>query len=244
MDYKKHYDLLISTRKDRKKNDGEYYEKHHIMPKSMGGSDNPSNLIYLTAREHFIAHWLLWRIYKNDKMGFAFYAITHMGQNQTIKSSRVYEESKLARRQFIIDNNKKYHKGKKLSQKQIDGIQERFKNLDRTKEHCNNISKSLKDKPKTKEHKENLSKSLKNYDWSNYDIRNRKISIANSGKNNGRSKIVYMKDVSQEILLVFETMEDALKYVKDNVDDNMSKTTFWRRCKNNTKFNDFYFSFV
>ena len=129
MDYKKHYDLLIESRKNRSISDGEYYEKHHIIPKSMGGGNEPNNLIYLTAREHFIAHWLLWRIHKNEKMAFAFYALTHMGQNQTIKSSRVYEECKLARRQFVIKNNKKYHKGKKLSQKQIDGISERFKNL-------------------------------------------------------------------------------------------------------------------
>jgi hypothetical protein len=243
MDYKKHYDLLITTRKNRKIIDGDYYERHHIIPKSMGGTNELSNLIYLTAREHFIAHWLLWRIYENKEMAFAFYAITHMGKNHTITSSRVYEESKLARRQFIIENNKKYHKGKKLSEQQIEKIRETSKNLIRTEQHRENISKSLKNKPKTNQHKENISKSLKNYDWSNYHIRNSKISESNKGKNNGRSKIVHMVGINEEILKIFETMDEALKYVKDNVDSKMSKTTFWRRCEKKTMFNDFYFLF-
>jgi hypothetical protein len=41
----------------KQKNDG--LERHHIVPRSMGGKDNKDNLIVLTAREHFIAHRLL-----------------------------------------------------------------------------------------------------------------------------------------------------------------------------------------
>jgi hypothetical protein len=36
-----------------------YSEKHHIIPKSLGGQDSDENLVSLTAREHFICHWLL-----------------------------------------------------------------------------------------------------------------------------------------------------------------------------------------
>jgi hypothetical protein len=32
-------------------------ELHHIVPRSIGGSDTKDNLIYLTFREHFLAHW-------------------------------------------------------------------------------------------------------------------------------------------------------------------------------------------
>lgn len=35
------------------------YECHHIVPKCMGGTSEKNNLVYLTLREHFIAHWLL-----------------------------------------------------------------------------------------------------------------------------------------------------------------------------------------
>lgn len=44
---------------------GSGLHKHHILPKHMGGDDSDGNLTYLTVREHVIAHYLLWRIYKN-----------------------------------------------------------------------------------------------------------------------------------------------------------------------------------
>jgi hypothetical protein len=47
-----------STRKMAKIDLG-YVELHHIIPKSLGGPNNADNLVYLSAREHFICHWLL-----------------------------------------------------------------------------------------------------------------------------------------------------------------------------------------
>lgn len=38
---------------------------HHIIPKHSGGADDANNLTYLTIRQHIIAHFLLWKIYKN-----------------------------------------------------------------------------------------------------------------------------------------------------------------------------------
>jgi len=58
MDYKRIYEELIGKAKCRKKPAG-YVEKHHIIPKWQGGSNGPSNLVWLTAREHYIAHLLL-----------------------------------------------------------------------------------------------------------------------------------------------------------------------------------------
>ena len=39
------------------------YHKHHILPKHMGGTDDPSNLVYLTIEEHAEAHKKLWEEY-------------------------------------------------------------------------------------------------------------------------------------------------------------------------------------
>lgn len=36
-----------------------YSERHHIIPKSLGGNNSDFNLILLTARQHFVAHQLL-----------------------------------------------------------------------------------------------------------------------------------------------------------------------------------------
>lgn len=61
MDYKRIYDNLIERSRNRKF-DG-YSENHHIIPRSLGGNDDKSNLVKLTAREHFICHYLLTKIY-------------------------------------------------------------------------------------------------------------------------------------------------------------------------------------
>jgi hypothetical protein len=44
-----------------------YVEKHHIIPKSLGGDNSLENLVVLTAREHFVCHWLLTKMVENKK---------------------------------------------------------------------------------------------------------------------------------------------------------------------------------
>lgn len=74
MNYKKIYNTIIERRKISPY-DG-YSELHHIIPRSLGGSDNKENLVHLSAREHFICHLLLIKIYpsgyKHYKMIRAF----------------------------------------------------------------------------------------------------------------------------------------------------------------------------
>ena len=51
-----------------------YTEKHHIIPKSLGGTNCLSNLVILTAREHYICHLLLTKMTIGDarfKMSYA-----------------------------------------------------------------------------------------------------------------------------------------------------------------------------
>ncbi len=55
--YKVWHDNIIKKAFNRKLSG--YSEKHHILPRSLGGSDNKDNLVELTAKEHFIVHMLL-----------------------------------------------------------------------------------------------------------------------------------------------------------------------------------------
>ncbi len=57
MDYKKAYDTMIARAKNRELLG--YSETHHILPRSLGGTDDKSNLVKLTGREHLVAHLLL-----------------------------------------------------------------------------------------------------------------------------------------------------------------------------------------
>jgi hypothetical protein len=75
MNYKQIYEQLILRAKDRIIDT--YTEKHHIVPKAMGGSNYKSNIVKLTAREHFIAHILLWKIYKTQDMAIAVLLMSH-----------------------------------------------------------------------------------------------------------------------------------------------------------------------
>lgn len=49
----------------------EYAHYHHIKPKCMGGTNEKSNLIWLTPEQHFIAHWMLAKAYPNHRIWFA-----------------------------------------------------------------------------------------------------------------------------------------------------------------------------
>ena len=70
------YDALIKNAQERPAV-STYAEKHHILPRSMGGTDAPSNLVIFTAREHFLAHWLLYRIHRTPAMARAFRLMTN-----------------------------------------------------------------------------------------------------------------------------------------------------------------------
>ena len=72
--YLKWYNSIIANANTRTLSG--YKEKHHIIPKSLGGSNDPSNLVSLTAREHFICHYLLTKMTSGDfkrKMIQAFF---------------------------------------------------------------------------------------------------------------------------------------------------------------------------
>ena len=102
MDYQKIYDRLVQ--KNHIFSEGEYFETHHKIPRSMGGTDDKSNLVNLTAREHYIAHLLLVKIAekKNDKTlyGKMLYAFNCMkwgrckGQRSFKFNSRLYQKMK------------------------------------------------------------------------------------------------------------------------------------------------------
>lgn len=87
MNYKMHYDLLIDRAKMRTITD--YSEKHHIIPKCMGGNNKKENLVCLTPEEHFLAHQLLVKIYPNNR--YLVLAVKMM----TVSGGRVIRNNKM-----------------------------------------------------------------------------------------------------------------------------------------------------
>lgn len=93
MNHIKTYKQLIMNRICNPVKSG-YKERHHIVPKSEGGSDDAENVVNLTAREHYIAHLLLAKIYDDRKMYCAVtYMQTDRHKNRIFKfNSRLYEK--------------------------------------------------------------------------------------------------------------------------------------------------------
>lgn len=91
MNYKTIYDDLIKSRSNQALLKEEYYESHHIIPKCLGGTDESKNLIKLTAREHFLAHHLLTKIYpKEHKLFYALLCMIRDPHSKRRYTSRVY----------------------------------------------------------------------------------------------------------------------------------------------------------
>jgi uncharacterized protein YjhX (UPF0386 family) len=94
--YTKWYNNIINNAKNRLNID-EYTEKHHIIPKCLGGKEE-DNLVSLTAREHYICHWLLiFMVEKSVKyrLQFAFFCMTRKDKNQKrIITSRMFKTAK------------------------------------------------------------------------------------------------------------------------------------------------------
>jgi len=64
MNYEKIYNTLVSRGQSRILEG--YSEKHHIVPKCLGGTDDASNLVSLTPEEHYLCHLLLVKLYPNN----------------------------------------------------------------------------------------------------------------------------------------------------------------------------------
>ena len=103
MNYKKLYFNIIRNRRNNPLPADKYGEVHHIKPRSFGGLDTPNNLIRLSAREHFIVHFLLYKIYK------------HRVENVFPQSEREKERYKKMTLAFNIMINAKSKSQKRLN---------------------------------------------------------------------------------------------------------------------------------
>ena len=104
MNYEKIYNQLINKRQLNILSKRTCYcEKHHIIPKCFSKNNKKENLIYLTTREHYIAHKLLEKIYKqkygensiqHQKMICALWRFIYSNEYQAFITSKEYEKLK------------------------------------------------------------------------------------------------------------------------------------------------------
>lgn len=98
--YTRWYNELIKKAFNREKHLNAHYENHHIIPKSLGGSDDKTNIVSLTYKEHYIAHLLLTKmVISKDhfiKMSWALHRMTF-----SRSTSRSYEANRTRWSKFL-----------------------------------------------------------------------------------------------------------------------------------------------
>lgn len=115
--YLKKYIRFIKQCQEKNNHYSGYIEHHHICPKAKDMfpeysvfKEHPWNRVSLTARQHFVAHIMLWKAYKNRSTTMAAYYMTHV-KNQKI-NSRLYETLKVERSAVLSDFWSEVNKGK------------------------------------------------------------------------------------------------------------------------------------
>ncbi len=193
--YNTWYDNIISNSQKRTTDD--YTESHHIIPESLDGPDTPENRTALTAREHFICHWLLTKIHTTGdahwKMLNALRIMRAENKNQTRYktkiTSRVYEKLKkeyalLQSEKMRGTNNPMY--GKPVSEEVRKGRSERA-----TGE--NNPAKRLGAAAKISKAQTGKIRKPFSDEWK------AKMSASASGENNSRYGVTLSDDIRKKI---------------------------------------------
>ena len=136
-----HYNRYINfiySRQFRKIPEEIYIEKHHIIPKSLNGTNDNGNLIQLTAREHFIAHLILWKAFKGP-MTQAFRWMSDSNRFNNKLTSKQYERLKNDREKVSEETKNKMSN----SHGDVSGKNNPFYGKHCSKEHKQKQSKSL-----------------------------------------------------------------------------------------------------
>ena len=89
MNYERIYKEFIADRRSKEAGLTGYTEKHHILPRSLKGSDEPENLIRLTPGDHYFAHLLLAKIHGGNQ-----WAAVALMSNMKSTSARGYTASR------------------------------------------------------------------------------------------------------------------------------------------------------
>jgi hypothetical protein len=220
VNYEKHYSNLVLKAKNRVLEKNIYREKHHIIPRSEGGLDTEENIVELTAREHFLAHWLLYRIDpENSSRAHSFWRMCRgrgkvLPEKWIVISSRVYEEARLAHSRAISN----MLKGRKKSA-----------------EHVAKVAAANKGKKRTEESKSKMSQAAKKRGIVAHFHRFQEKAAEKSEKQ--KIQVMMLDPVTKLELKVFLSLKEAALFVKRdsaNISVAIKKNSkcagyFWRK---------------
>lgn len=129
------------------------FERHHIVPRSLGGKDRKENYVYLTFREHFIAHWLLTKCVEDGNQRKMYFAFTMMSTIGPCNRKRI-----ISSWQFSIARGYAHvaHKGYVWSDESRKKLSEKVKGRKFSKETRAKLSAKIKGIPLTEERRKKM----------------------------------------------------------------------------------------
>jgi hypothetical protein len=157
MNYLKHYNALIERAKIRSLIG--YYERHHVIPRCLGGSDDKANIVELTPEEHYVAHQLLVKMHPGDhRLLWAASAMAGGSAKQVGRQNKLYG---WLRRKLAEDSSAR-QKGREFSDETRAKMSASHKGIKRgphSEERKAKMSASHKGKVKSPEHRAAMSRS-------------------------------------------------------------------------------------
>lgn len=161
--YKKWYDLIIENAKTRQLSC--YVERHHILPKCLGGTNESSNIVELTAREHYVCHLLLTKCvtgtFYKSKMLHALGMFVQCNSDQERNfTSRQYEVIRTAISEAKTGKPRSEETKRKISEGLKGNVpwNKGLKLPPLPDERKQQLSEMFKGRPLTQEWRENISK--------------------------------------------------------------------------------------
>lgn len=134
--YTRWYDSIVYNAQCamRSRKDGVYYENHHIHPNCFGGTKKRRNMVLLTAREHFLCHWLLTKMMADD-----------VGTRKMMKAMKSFTRASKNQQRGIIMQSVRYRIAREIANKS-------FRGVPRSPEVRAKISAATKGRPHSAEH--------------------------------------------------------------------------------------------
>lgn len=221
----------------------EYHERHHIIPKCLGGTNDEDNLIDLFAREHFIAHRLLaLENPENDKMIYAWNMMSNLKKEDRQITAKEYEEVRIAFCKTISGENNPFY-GKHHSEETREKMRKNHADFS-GKNHPNyGISRYGKDNPNygnrySEETRRKISENHADMSGENnpmygkthsedarIKMRNAKIGLYDRSNGPQAKKIIRLSDN-----MIYGCILDASE------DNHMHRCTIRERCKAHKDF--------
>ena len=144
---------------DKSKYDSSLHEKHHILPKCKGGTNDEDNLCYLPIEKHFEAHLLLAKLTNDAKLWGILYMMlkTRVKHTITLKNKTLYAEIRNNYKKAVAEESKKRWKDPKYRAARIKTTQDAWKRPGYKENHRQKMNKYFNNP----EYIANLSKKAK-----------------------------------------------------------------------------------